>query len=349
MNIFNNRFFQVLLFPASIIYRIIIWLRNKLYDKNIFRSLKIDDCKLISVGNISVGGTGKTPVIKFLAIYLNNRGFKIAILSRGYRRSSKGTVIVSDGKKLLAGLEDAGDEPYLLAQQLKNIPVVVEADRYKGALIIQEKFRPDIILLDDAFQHRRLKRDLNVVLVDASVGFGWGLLLPAGFLREPIRSLKRSDLVWLTRVDQAKSLNKIVKKVGRYSSSPVIASEHQANEVIQANKRNRYELSFLNKKRILLFSGIANPGSFEKTVISLGGLVVRHKVFADHYQYLQSDITSLIDRAGEANADIILTTEKDFVRIENLIHNISNIYYLTIEIQIGNYQSILENVLTLLL
>ena len=109
MNIFNNRLFQVLLFPASIIYGIIIWLRNKFYDNNIFRSLKIDDCKLISVGNISVGGTGKTPVIKFLACDLKDRGFKVAILSRGYRRSSSGTVVVSDGKKVLVRLEDAGD------------------------------------------------------------------------------------------------------------------------------------------------------------------------------------------------------------------------------------------------
>jgi len=349
MNIFENKFYQLLLFPFSIIYGIIIWIRNKLYDKSIFRSLKIADCKLISVGNISVGGTGKTPVIKFLAIYLNRRGFKVAILSRGYRRSSQGTVIVSDGKEILAAVEDAGDEPYLLAQQLKNIPVVVEADRYKGALTIQEKFYPDIILLDDAFQHRRLQRDLDIVLVDASVGLDRKLLLPAGFLREPLNSLKRADLIWLTRVDQAKNLKKIIDKVQRYSSSPVIASEHRATEVLQVNTDNRYELSFLNQKRILLFSGIANPGAFEKTVIALGGKVVHHQVFPDHYQYSQSDIAQIIARGNKVNARSILTTEKDFVRIENLIHDVTNIYYLTIEIHIGNYIHILEHALSRLL
>jgi tetraacyldisaccharide 4'-kinase len=273
----------------------------------------------------------------------------VAILSRGYRRGSKGTVIVSDGTKILVGLKDAGDEPYLLANQLKKIPVVVEADRYKGALTIQEQFRPDIILLDDAFQHRRIQRDLDIVLVDASVGFGWGLLLPAGFLREPIHSLKRSNLIWLTRVDQAKNVNKIVEKVRRYSPGPVIASEHRATEVIQGNTGTCYELSFLKNKRILLFSGIANPGSFEKTVIGLGGKVVHHQLFPDHYQYLQSDITKIIKKGEKQNANIILTTEKDFVRIKNLIHNVSNIYYLTIEIQIGNYRDILESVLNRLL
>lgn len=349
MNIFENRLYQVLLFPFSLIYGIIIWIRNQLYDKNIFRSFKINDCKLISVGNISVGGTGKTPVIKYLAVYLTRLGFKVAILSRGYRRSSQGTVIVSDGKEILAALEDAGDEPYLLAQQLKNIPVIVEADRYKGALTIQEKFRPDIILLDDAFQHRRLQRDLDIVLVDTSVGFGWGLLLPAGFLREPIASLKRAELVWLTRVDQAKNLIKIVDEVRRYSSNPVIASEHRAVAIIQANTGNRYELSLLDHERILLFSGIANPGSFEQTVIGLGGKIVHHQVFPDHYQYLQTDIAKIIDKGGEINTNIILTTEKDFVRIENLIHDVTNIYYLTIEIQIGNSIHILEHALSLLL
>ena len=349
MNIFNNRLFQILLFPVSIIYGIIIWIRNKLYDKNIFRSLKIDNCKLISVGNISVGGTGKTPVIKFLAVYLTRLGFKVAILSRGYRRSSKGTVIVSDGKKLLAGLEDAGDEPYLLAQQVKEIPVVVEADRYKGAQTIQEKFRPDIILLDDAYQHRRLQRDFDVVLVDASVGFGRGLLVPAGFLREPINSLKRADLIWFTRIDQSNNFNKLVQKVRCYSSSPMIASEHRAIEIIQASTGNRYELSYVNQERVLLFSGIANPGSFEKTVISLGGKVVHHQVFPDHYQYLPTDIAKIIDKGENVNAKIILTTEKDFVRIENLIHDVTNIYYLTIEIQIGNYLDVLGHELTPLL
>jgi tetraacyldisaccharide 4'-kinase len=346
MNIFENRLFQILLFPFSIFYGIIIWIRNKLYDNKIFRSLKIEKCKVISVGNISVGGTGKTPVIKFLANYLSEMGYKVAILSRGYRRSSKDTVIVADGKQILVGLEQAGDEPLLLAQQLKNIPVVVESDRYNGALKIQEQFRPDIILLDDAFQHRRLHRDFDIVLVDASVGFGRGLLLPAGFLREPINNLKRADLIWLTRIDQSKNLANLIRQIRGYSSAPIIKSEHCAIEIIQANSKQRYQLSYLNQKKVLLFSGIANPISFEKTVIDLGGKIVHHLKFSDHYHYHQTDINRIINKAGDSDAEIILTTEKDFVRIMDLIENITNIFYLTIEIQISNHIDVLKHELT---
>jgi tetraacyldisaccharide 4'-kinase len=346
MNIFKNRFYQILLIPLSIIYAFVIWLRNKLYDKKIFRSLKIDQCKLISVGNISVGGTGKTPVIKFLAGYLSEMGFKVAILSRGYRRSSKGTIIVSDGNHVLAGLKDAGDEPFLLAQQLKNIPIVVEGDRYNGAVTIREKFQPHIILLDDAYQHRRLQRDFDIVLVDASVGFGRGLLLPAGFLREPVKNLNRADLIWFTRIDQSNNFDMLASWVNRYTSRPMIISEHRANTIIQASTNKQYQLSYLNQKQILLFSGIANPRSFEKTVIGLGAKVVHHLLFSDHYQYQQTDINKILKKAGDLDTDVILTTEKDFVRIVNVIQNITNIYYLTIDIWIGNCSDVLKQALS---
>ena len=346
MNIFENRLYQVLLFPCSLIYGIIIWIRNKLYDKNIFRSLKINECKLISVGNISVGGTGKTPVIKFLAGYLSDRGYKIAILSRGYRRNSKGTVIVSDGKQILAGLAEAGDEPFLLAHQLKNIPVVVEVNRYVGAKTIQDIFNPHIILLDDAYQHRRLHRDFDIVLVDASVGFGRKLLLPAGFLREPVKNLNRADLIWFTRIDQSNNFDKLASQVKRYTSSPMLTSEHRVKSIIQAKTNKQFQISHLNQKRVLLFSGIAYPPSFEKTVNGLGAKVVHHLIFSDHYQYQQKDITKIIKKAANFGADIILTTEKDFIRIINLIQNINNLFYVTIDIWIGHYYDTLKQALT---
>ncbi len=346
MNIFDNRWYQFLLYPFSIIYSLIIWIRNKLYDWKIFRSFKIENCKVISVGNISVGGTGKTPVIKYLTIYLSKLGFKVAILSRGYRRKSNDTVIVSDGKQLLSDWEDAGDEPYFLAQQLDAIPIVVDADRYKGAQIIQRQFQPDIILLDDGFQHRHLHRDLDIVLVDVSVGFGRGLLVPAGFLREPIGNLKRADLIWFTRVDQSYKLESVINQVRRYFSGPTITSEHRAVEIIQANTSNRFHLSFLNQKKVILFSGIANPSSFEKTVFDLAGDVKNHLKFSDHYQYRPIDVKSITDKAREADADIILTTEKDFVRIAALIENITNIFYLTIDIYISSHLDVLKHQLT---
>ena len=333
-------------YPFSLIYKIIICVRNLLYDKKIFRSLKVINCKVISVGNISVGGTGKTPVIKFLAVYLKEMGFKVAILSRGYRRKSKGIVIVSDGKQILAGLHRAGDEPHLLARQLKNIPIVVEADRYKGALLIQKKFKPDVILLDDGYQHRRLHRDFDIVLVDASVGFGRGFLVPTGFLREPVSSLRRADLIWFTRIDQSKNINKLTKQVRNFSSNPYVTSEHRAIEIIQASTGNRFHLSYLDHKRVFLFSGIANPASFEKTVTNLGVQVVQHLKFSDHYNYKTIDIIKITAEAQNTDAELVLTTEKDYVRIIEPVPNLSKIYYLAIEIQIGNYEHILKNSLS---
>lgn len=346
MNIFNNKVYQFFLYPLSLIYGMIIWFRNKLYEKKIYRSLKIENSKVISVGNISVGGTGKTPVIKFLAVYLKGMGFKVAILSRGYRRKSQGTVVVSDGKTILVGIDRAGDEPYLLARQLNKIPVVVERDRYKGALFIEQRFEPDIILLDDGYQHRRLHRDLDIVLIDASVEFGNGFLLPAGFLREPISSLKRADLIWFTRVDQSKNFDRLFKQIRNISSCPIVTSNHRAEEIIQASTGNRLALSHLNQKRVLLFSGIANPASFEKTVINLGAKVVHHVKFSDHYQCKKSDINKLILTAQNVNADMILTTEKDYVRIIDLLPKLSNIYFLTIEIRPGNCLEVLKNTLS---
>jgi tetraacyldisaccharide 4'-kinase len=345
MNIFENKFCQKIFYPFSLIYGAIIWMRNKSYDKKFFRSFKIENCTIISVGNISVGGTGKTPVINFLARYLSETGFKVVILSRGYRKKSKDTRIVSNGKEILISLEEAGDEPFLLARQLKGIPIVVEADRYKAALLIQQKFKPDVILLDDGFQHRRLMRDLDIVLVDASRGFGNGFLLPAGFLREPISSLRRADLIWFTRIDQSKNMEQLIGKVRQVSSKPILKSCHQPAEIIPALSEKRYDLSYLNQKRVFLFSGIGNPLAFEETIKKLGALVISHVKFSDHYQYTQKCLDKLIRQAQQSDTDLILTTEKDYIRIENLLKIESPIYYLTIGICISDAADQLKEII----
>ena len=346
MNIFNNKFYYILLYPFSLIFKSIVRIRNQFYDKNIFRSFKVNGCKIISIGNISVGGTGKTPVIRFLADYLKERGFNVAILSRGYNRKSKGTIIVSDGKKLLANADQAGDEPFLLARQLNSVPIVAEADRYKGAKLIQDKFQPEVILLDDAFQHRRLRRDFDIVLVDASVGFGRGLLLPAGFLREPISSLERADLIWVTRIDQATDSRILIQKVSCHSAAPIITSKHRTVKIVQMDSGEQFDLYHLNRKRVLLFSGIGNPDSFEKSVTKLGAKIVYHFTFSDHYHYKSEDIEKIFSKAEQINVDIILTTEKDYVRIIELKADLSKIYYLAIEIHIVENENLLKTALS---
>ncbi|MBC8180589.1 tetraacyldisaccharide 4'-kinase [candidate division KSB1 bacterium] len=336
MNIFENRIIQITLMPVSLVYGLIIRCRNFFYDYGLFSTKKISGCKIICVGNISVGGTGKTPVVKFLAGYLNQRGFNVAILSRGYGRKSKGTVVVSDGKNTLANLEDSGDEPLLLANQLKTIPVIVEADRVKGAQFILKQFVSDVILLDDAYQHRRIFRDINIVLIDASRGFGRNYLLPSGFLREPVSSLKRADLVLFTRVDSTENIEQLQKITRQNTSCPQVTSSHVPAMLIRMTNNQKFDLAFLKDKKVLLFSGIANQTSFQQVVKKLGATVVFHEEFPDHFFYTPKDIKNIITRFRSTNCDLILTTEKDYYRLVSLVSDYDFFYYLTIEISIIN-------------
>ena len=334
MTILNHRFLQYLLFPFSLIYGLVVWVRNICYDHQIFQCFKVEKCKVISVGNISVGGTGKTPVIKFLALHLKEKGVKITVLSRGYGRKTKGTIVVSDGNKIICDSNESGDEPLLLARQLSGIPVVVEADRYKGARFILEQFRPDVILLDDGFQHRRLFRDFNIALVDASVGFGREFLLPAGFLREPVKSLKRADLIWLTRTDQASDLQSLIRRIRKVSDKEIVESVHEADGLFLAGTGEVQPLKFIRNKNVLLFSGIANADSFKRTVKNFGPGMVQHIRYSDHFEYKKQDIDRIVQKSNEIGAELIITTEKDYVKLADFIEYCTDLFYLTINIKI---------------
>jgi tetraacyldisaccharide 4'-kinase len=336
MNIFENRFIQIILMPVSLVYGLIIRFRNFCYDNSLFSIKKIDECKIISVGNISVGGTGKTPVVKFIAEYLLKKGLKVVVLSRGFGRRSKGTVIVSNGKKILTDFENAGDEPLLLANQLKKVPVVVEADRFKGAQFIIEQFAPDVILLDDAYQHRRIFRDINIALIDASRGFGSNFLLPSGFLREPVSSLKRADLAWFTRVDLANNLEQLQKTTRQNTTCPQATSSHVPASLIRMMGDNKYDLDFLKDKKVMLFSGIANHASFQQVVKNLAAIITYHIEYPDHFSYTTNDIKNIIARFKSTNSALILTTEKDYYRLVNLDSEFNHFFYLTIDINIIN-------------
>jgi len=334
MNIFENRIIQTILTPVSFIYGLIIQLRNFCYDRGLFSTRKIDGCKVISVGNISVGGTGKTPVVKFIAQFFEKKNVKVVVLSRGYGRKSKGTVVVSDGKKVSTNLDDSGDEPLQIANQLKSVPVVVEADRVKGAEFIMKQFAPGVILLDDAFQHRRIFRDLNIALVDASRGFGNNSLLPSGFLREPVSSLKRADLVLFTRVDSAINLKQLQNITRENTNCPQVTSSHVPAALILFKNNQKLDLTYLKGKKVILFSGIANHASFQRIVKELGATVLFHKEFPDHFFYTEKDIQNIISRLNSINGDLILTTEKDYYRLADLDVDLSLFFYLTIEISI---------------
>ena len=334
MNIFENKALQLLLTPLSLIYEIIIRLRNLFYDFQIFPIYRLQKVKVISIGNVTVGGTGKTPFCEYLAQELKKNGHHVAIISRGYGRQTRGTIVVSNGKEILCRPEESGDEPFLLAQNLTNIPVICKADRYQGGLFVQQHFQPDIIILDDGFQHRRLHRDLNIVLVDATRGFGNGKTLPGGFLREPVSSLKRADLICLTHVHKQKSIDRLVQKIQSITSSPILKTIHEPCQLIQMGTNKSNDLSLLKNKKAFLFSGIANPSAFEKTISSLGSEICYHLKYKDHYRYTERDLKRIFMTARKYSAELIVTTEKDAVRLASYNSLVKNFFYLKIKIKI---------------
>ncbi|MBN1153484.1 tetraacyldisaccharide 4'-kinase [candidate division KSB1 bacterium] len=315
MTILKNKWLRLSLLPLSLLYSMTMRLRNFMYDHHVLRSYRIESCNIISVGNISVGGTGKTPMVEYLASLLLRHNKRPAILSRGYKRKTRHLQVVSDGVHIFGDPSLCGDEPYLLALNLPSVPVVTEKDRVKGAAFIAETFSPDFIILDDGFQHRRIQRDLDLVLIDASQGVGNGLTLPSGILREPLTGLRRADGVIMTRIDQGHDVEQTASRLHCYVHTPPMKTIHRPIDLVSLISREPVGLHKLIKSRVLIFSGIGNPISFKKTVTSLGADVVNELVFPDHHSYIKADIDVLNDRAERHDAAWIVTTEKDAVRL----------------------------------
>jgi tetraacyldisaccharide 4'-kinase len=314
-----------LLMILSMLYGIIVKLRMILYDQGVFQAQKLP-CTVISIGNLTVGGTGKTPMTIYLAELLKGLGYQPAVISRGYKGlAEKKGGVVSDMHEVLLSPEVAGDEPFMMAQKLKNIPVLVGADRFCIGMKAMEKFSPDIIIFDDAFQHRRLKRDLDIVMIDDKSFLGNRYLLPRGILREPISGISRSDLFVLTRCNDNSSNS--LKRLGEMvPGKPVFKSFHEpyvcgifngtdddaADRFSGTVSRN---FDFLKKSKVFVFSGIAKNGDFQITVEHLAEEVLGAIGFKDHHQYTESDFRLIIAKAQKASAAFLVTTEKDYVKI----------------------------------
>ena len=336
------RFFLLLL---SGIYYLAVELRSLLYKIKIFKSYKLS-CPVICVGNITVGGTGKTPIVITLTKMLSLESKKIVVLSRGYKRKiKKGTSflksqdirIVSDGDKILLSAEEAGDEPYLLAENLINTGIIVGADRFKTGQTAIDELGAEIIILDDGFQHRQLHRDLDIVVIDCLDPFGQGYLLPRGFLREPLRNLSRADVFLLTRINQISSdeLMSIRNKLIKINSKVLIVeSMQQFYRLERLNSKSQIkqeDLSLLQNKEVISVCGIGNPVSFEKTLETLGAKIVGKFRFSDHFRYNKAELKSIFKQAEKA---LVVTTEKDGVKIKNEIDEIGDIFILRISSQI---------------
>ncbi len=314
-----------LLSIAASFYKMGIQIRDAAYRKGVCRSRRLP-CMVISIGNITVGGTGKTPMSIYVASAIRKMGLRVAVLSRGYRGAAeKYGGIVSDGDTVRMDALQAGDEPYLIASKLKGVPVLVGRNRYRTGQIAMDRFRIDVIVLDDGFQHFALARDLDIVLLDDRRPFGNGRLLPRGTLREPISALARSDAFILTRTVSPVSASS--DRIGDIAKQrPVFKSSHRADiqRMIRCNKplsSSQIETPSLRKDMLMegrpafAFSGIGGNEDFHHTVRGLGCELRGFLDFPDHHIYSNNDIHRIHREAMNAGADLLLTTEKDYVRI----------------------------------
>jgi len=316
---------RLTLLPLSWLYLLIVKARNFFYERGIFKSKKLP-CSVISIGNIVAGGTGKTPAAITIAKKLKGYGMRVAVISRGYgSKTRKEYDYVSDGEKLLLSPEEAGDEAHLLARSLPGVFVVIGKNRFLVGLEVVKRRQIDVIVLDDGFQHRKLARDLDIVTVDASQpldfnpffffskkgkNYGTNMLLPSGTLREPKSSLKRADLILLTRVDQSDDVESIRAQLKKYAPGvPIVESIHAPRSLRQIGSQSFLDLSFLANKNVLAVCGIAHPEAFLKTLQSLNVKSTTLLDFFDHNDYVREDF-KLISQAA-LKADLVVTTEKD--------------------------------------
>ena len=301
-----NTWIHYLLFPFSILYRFTMLFRNFCYDKNLLKTNQLP-CNVISIGNISFGGTGKTPTVLYLCKMLQeNKKKNIAILSRGYKRSTSGTVLVSSGNGPLKNWQAVGDESYMMAQKTKNIPIVVDSNRYRGGKYLIKNFNSKIIILDDGFQHRALSRNLDIVLINGYSKPSDYSFLTTNLIRETWVSLRRADTIILTN----KKPNPLILKNIKEKKFLYINSTFKSSIL--------YPKGFDPKNKALLLSGIGDPKSFEKSARSHGCIIIGIKQFKDHYSYNKKSLLKIVQLAKNLKADYILTTEKDWVKIEPL-------------------------------
>jgi len=338
------------LFGGSKVFTVAVKVRRWLYNFRILRD-KTLGVQVIAIGNLTVGGTGKTPVVEKFARELQNAGRKVAILSRGYRSKpvpihtkflnkillradQTPPRIVSDGKSLLLDSETAGDEPYMLASNLKDVVVLVDKDRVKAGRYAIEKFGCDTLLLDDGFQYWHLRgRRHDVVLIDRQQPFGNEHLLPRGTLREPPSHLARAHTIFITKSDgNTAALRERIAKLN--ATAAVIECVHQPLYFEDVFTGERVGLDFLTGKKVASLSGIAQPEGFEQSLVKLGGELVYAKRFADHHRFSQQEILNGINRAKKRQAEIIVTTQKDAVRFPKIDRRDLPFYFMRVEIKI---------------
>lgn len=342
---------RTLLTPFSWLYAIAVWMRHRLYSLGLFKT-RVLPCTVISIGNIVVGGTGKTPAVMAIAKQLQKDGVRVAILLRGYnRRSNEQVTIVSDGEKLCCSAVESGDEAHMIARHLSGIPVIVGRRRYLAGEVALKRFNVEVLLLDDGFQHRQLARDVEILTINATQPYGTGRLLPAGTLREPPTALQRADIILLTHTDTPSIVVKTEPRLRLFSARNVetsgnlkealkrlapntliLESVHQPTHLYRLDgscgkvgglsESRILPDALLPDKRLLAVCGIANPDAFVTTLMRYCPETVELLAFPDHHIYTQADLRQIQRALQEVGAELVVTTQKDEQKLANFAEHL---------------------------
>lgn len=313
---------RMLLYAPAKLYELVVRARILAYGRGLLKTHHLN-APVISVGNLTVGGTGKTPCVAFIASTLRDAGHQVAILSRGYKRQTTGRVEVSDGKRILCSPAESGDEPFLLAQACPGVRVIVDRNRYAAGRWLESRAPVSAFILDDAYQHLRLARDLNLLLVDATEPLRQAAMVPFGRLREPLAELHRADAFILTRSDQEFDRAELIETIEQHSrpNIPVFFAHHEMTRLRRLGSEESVNLAgrlaeFAGKK-IAAVSGIANPNRFNDDLQKAGMQIALRWDFPDHHRYPPGEFAEIINQAQAAKSEAIIVTEKDAANLPN--------------------------------
>ena len=330
----SDRILLAALQPLAVIYGIVMRLRAFLFAIGLFRSRGLG-VPVISVGNLTMGGTGKTPMVAFLARFFIARGKRVAVLSRGYGGSCHGTTrIVADGKETLLSAAEAGDEPYLLAATVPGLMVVIGPDRHRAGKLAEEQLSPDIFILDDGFQHQRLRRDLDILLLDCEKPYGNGRIFPAGELREPSSAAGRAHLVIYTRCHGTVA--------GPATGKPSCRAHHQLTGLVMPGATEHHPFSILDGEQVMAFAGIADPARFFDALEEAGVKLTATLAFEDHTEYGDEEIASLERLRDASRCTRLLTTEKDAVKLLPWMERLGALYAVPLEMRFEDDKPLIE-------
>jgi tetraacyldisaccharide 4'-kinase len=329
---------SILLLPLSWLYGAATWLRNWCYDYGVFPIERVG-ILVVSVGNLTAGGTGKTPFVEYLTRFYLSKKMKVAIVSRGYKRNTRGTVVASDGQSVTGTVDSVGDEPFQMARKFPEAVVIVDEQRARGARIAVERFGANVVLLDDGFQHRALARDVDIVLLDGSHDVRRERLLPAGRRRESVASLKRATVLAFSDAPVYTLPFNI----------PAITVRALATKLVFPVDGRECSLDEIAGKRCIAVAGIGNPSRFRKTLDSLGAQIDEFLAFPDHHQFTIGDCKRIHDAYENSGSETIVTTEKDVVRFLPICTRITfpmnSLCYVQIEATVSDGENILRQML----